>query len=46
MSQSERSTLIEWLYVVTGIHRSFWQNYDSDSLNKLYVKTIEDHQAL
>ncbi|WP_163531423.1 MULTISPECIES: hypothetical protein [Halobacillus] len=46
MGQSERSTIIEWLYVITGTPRSFWKNYDSDVLDRLFVKTIEDHQAV
>lgn len=46
MTQSERSTLIEWLCVITGAHHSFWQQYDSDVLCRLYEKTLEEHQTI
>lgn len=45
MTEDERMTIIEWLYVLTGTHRSFWQRYNDDTLERLYEKNVESSNS-
>ena len=43
MNEKSRKLLIEWLHVITGNNRNFWDQYANDDLYNLYVKQVEEH---
>lgn len=41
MTENERATLIEWLWVMTGIEKGFWNKKSDKELSNLYEQNLQ-----
>ena len=43
LSKSDRLMMIEWLSLITGFPKSYWDQNDDYHIKKLYEANVEEH---